>query len=127
MLAPSSNLSHAEARERARLIDDLAYFIEWDLTGPETSYGFEARIEFSGREIGALTFAELEVPEVTEMACNGVALPASAYDGQRISLPPLAARNSLLVRGRAAYERTGLGLHRSVDPADESVYIYSDF
>jgi len=127
MPAPSSNLTQAEARERARLIDGLSYFIEWDLTGPEASYGFETRIEFSGKEVGALTFVELEVAEVTEMACNGVPLPASAYNGQRISLPPLVDRNSLLVRGRGAYDLTGLGLHRSVDPADESVYIYSDF
>ncbi len=122
-----SNLTQAEASERARLIEGLSYFIEWDLTGDEKSHGFTAQIEFSAQEPGALTFIELEVPELIEMAMNGAPLPAGAYDGHRIALPPLASRNSLRVRGRAAYDQTGLGLHRSVDPVDDRIYIYSDF
>ena len=122
-----ASLTQSEARERAQLIGSIAYFIELDLTQGEDQLGFEARLEFSARQPGALTFLETEVDRVTEMVWNGQPLPDSAYDGRRIALPPLAERNSILVRGRASYDHTGLGLHRSIDPVDSSVYIYSDF
>ena len=41
------------------------------------------------------------------------------------SLDSLAEQNELVVRGRGAYSTAGEGLHRSVDPADGAVYVYS--
>jgi aminopeptidase N len=101
MPAPLSNLTQSEARERSRLVEGLSYFIEWDLTGDEARHPFQAQVEFTSSEPGAATFIDLEVAEVAEMIWNGAPLPGSAYDGQRIALPLLSSRNSLLVRGQA--------------------------
>ncbi|MGC2191175.1 MAG: aminopeptidase N [Candidatus Dormiibacterota bacterium] len=122
-----TSLTQSEAWERAQLIGTIAYFIELDLTRGEDHFGFEARLEFSAQQPGALTFLETEVARVTQMAWNGNVLPESAYDGHRIALPPLEKRNAAMVRGEALFDQTGLGLHRSIDPVDGCVYIYSDF
>ncbi|MGH7643916.1 MAG: aminopeptidase N [Candidatus Dormibacteria bacterium] len=127
MPSQPANLTQFEARERAKLVDSIAYFIELDLTQGDELLGFEVRIEFGGLRPGAVTFLESEVDRVTELVWNSQPLAASAYDGQRIALPPLEERNSILIRGKARYDQTGLGLHRSVDPVDGAVYVYSDF
>jgi len=127
MPSEPSTLTRDEARERAQLIGSVAYFIELDLTQGDVGFGFEARLEFSAHQPGALTFLETEVASVTKMVWNGRPIPDTAYDGHRIALPALEERNSVLIQGEATYEQSGLGLHRSADPVDGRVYIYSDF
>ena len=51
----------------------------------------------------------------------------TAYADSRITLTGLAADNELVVRADCTYSRTGEGLHRFVDPADDRVYLYSQF
>ena len=60
------------------------------------------------------------------MTLNGAPVPASAFDGDRITLDALAAENTLVVDAECAYSRSGEGLHRFADPADGNVYMYSD-
>ncbi|MGA9921393.1 MAG: aminopeptidase N [Candidatus Dormiibacterota bacterium] len=127
MPSKPATLTQHEARERAELIGGVAYFIELDLTQGEDQFGFEARLEFSAHQPGSYTFLETEVASVTKMVWNGETLPDAAYDGHRIALPPLEEHNSVLIQGVATYEQSGLGLHRSTDPVDGRVYIYSDF
>jgi aminopeptidase N len=125
MPAPSANLTQSAARERAQLIGSIDYLVELDLTGGDDLLSFDVRIDFRALRPGA--FIEAEVANVKEMLWNGRQLPASAYDGHRIALPELEERNSIRVVGDASYDHTGLGLHRSTDPVDGAVYIYSDF
>jgi aminopeptidase N len=127
MPAQPATLTHSAARERAQLIGSIDYLIELDLTGGDDLLGFEARVDFRALQPGALTFIEAEVARVEEILWNGRQLPDSAYDGHRIALPELEENNSIRVRGQASYDHTGLGLHRSTDPVDGSIYIYSDF
>jgi aminopeptidase N len=127
MPAPSANLTQSAARERAQLIGSIDYLVELDLTGGDELLSFDVRIDFRALRPGARTFIEAEVANVKEMLWNGRQLPASAYDGHRIALPELEERNSIRVMGEASYDHTGLGLHRSTDPVDGAVYIYSDF
>jgi len=127
MARPPATLTQSEAMARSQLVENLTYFIELDLTQGSSQLGFEARLEFQAVAPGTTTFLEAEVVRVTEMVCNGEPLPGSAYDGRRIELPRLAQHNSILVRGTASYDQTVLGLHRSVDPVDGRVYIFSDF
>ncbi|HEY6538468.1 MAG TPA: M1 family aminopeptidase, partial [Candidatus Dormibacteraeota bacterium] len=121
-----STLTEAEARARAELVGGVSYSIELDLTEEGPCFGFAARVDFAATQPGSRTFLELEVAELRTMLWNGETLDPSAYDGHRVALPALQERNSLTIEGRAAYDLTGLGMHRSVDPVDGSAYIYSD-
>jgi aminopeptidase N len=122
----ASNLTRDEARDRASLISVESYQVELDLTGSAETFTSASTVAFDCRRPGAGTFIELTAPAVTEITLNGQAVGADAFDGDRIVLTGLAARNELRVVATCAYSRTGEGLHRFTDPADGRVYLYSD-
>jgi aminopeptidase N len=125
---PGKNLTRDEAAARAALLDVHSYTVELDLTTGPTTFGSTTTLRFSCAEPGARTWADLVDATVHEITLNGRPLdPATAYADSRIALPDLAAENELVVRADCTYSRTGEGLHRFVDPADDRVYLYSQF
>ncbi|WP_296602796.1 aminopeptidase N [Nocardioides sp.] len=125
---PGTNLTRDEAATRAALLDVTSYTVELDLTTGDTTFGSTTTIRFTCTEPGAETFADLVGATVHEITLNGEAIdPATAYADSRLALPGLAAENELVVRADCTYSRTGEGLHRFVDPADDRVYLYSQF
>jgi aminopeptidase N len=122
----ASNLTRNEARERARLLTVQSYQVELDLGGGESTFRAVTTVRFSCTSPGAASFIDLTAPEVSEIVLNGQAVPAGAFDGNRIALTGLAADNELRVVADCAYSRTGEGLHRFTDPTDKAVYMYSD-
>ncbi|WP_405018373.1 aminopeptidase N [Kitasatospora sp. NBC_00070] len=122
----AGNLTQDEARERAATLSVDAYRVRIDLTqGPET-FRSTTTVRFSCAEPGATTFIELADADVHEVVLNGKPLEGTSRRG-RIALPGLSADNELRVVADCRYSRTGEGLHRFVDPADERVYVYSQF
>jgi aminopeptidase N len=122
----ASNLTRDEARDRADLLRVESYQVELDLTGPADTFGSVTTASFTCTRPGESTFVELTAPAVTEITLNGEPVALSAFDGDRITVAGLAARNELRVAARCAYSRTGEGLHKFTDPADGSVYLYTD-
>ncbi|MFI0449562.1 aminopeptidase N [Actinomadura sp. 6N118] len=125
----AGNLTRDEARERARLLTVESYAVELDLTTGEERFGSTTQIRFGCAEPGASTFVDLHGAVVREVTLNGTALDPGTYDAEkgRIPLPSLAADNELRVVADATYSRSGEGLHRFVDPVDQSVYLYTQF
>ncbi|MDH3025476.1 aminopeptidase N [Gordonia alkanivorans] len=138
MTAP--NLTRDQARERAAIVDVSNYQIELDLTdgngapgtagkgasGTET-FRSTTTVTFTATE-GSETFIDLVAPTLHSATLNGVELDVSGFDESvGITLPGLAAENTLTVVADCAYSNTGEGLHRFVDQSDESVYLYSQF
>ncbi|MGZ4464244.1 MAG: aminopeptidase N [Nocardioides sp.] len=125
---PGTNLTRDEAATRAALLDVTSYSIDLDLTTGEKTFGSTTTIAFTCSEPGSATFADLVGATVHEITLNGESIdPATAYADHRIALSGLAADNVLVVRADCTYSRTGEGLHRFVDPADDRVYLYSQF
>ncbi len=123
-----SNLHRDEAAARAELLEIKSYRIDLDLTTSETTFASTTTIDFTAREPGASTFVDLVGATVHEITLNGRSLdPEAVYSDSRIQIDGLAADNTLVVRADCAFSRTGEGLHRFVDPADERVYLYSQF
>jgi aminopeptidase N len=121
-----NNLTRDEAQARARLVADLDYDVALDLTGDDR-FRSETRLRFRCPEPGAETFVDLTAVGVEEAILNGKKLPVSAFDGNRLRLPDLAGDNELRVVADVAYENTGVGLHRFVDPVDGQVYLHTQF
>ncbi|NUP75370.1 MAG: aminopeptidase N [Sinomonas sp.] len=126
---PTENLTRDEAAERARVVSVESYRVTLDLRAAEdpagTAFPTESIIEFSAQP-GAETFVDFIGEAVTGAVLNGQEIDTtSAYDGARLRLTGLAARNRLEVAGLGRYSRTGEGLHRFVDPADGRTYLYS--
>ena len=125
---PGTNLTREEAQTRARLLAVESYTIDLDLTTSETAFGSTTTIRFTCSEPGADTFVDLVGATVHEITLNGTSVdPETAYADSRIALSDLAADNELVVRADCTYSRSGEGLHRFVDPADDRVYLYSQF
>lgn len=125
---PGTNLTRDEAATRAALLDVTSYDVHLDLTTGDTTFASVTTLEFTCREPGASTFADLVAPTVREITLNGRTLdPATAYVDSRIALDDLEATNTLVVTADCAYSNTGEGLHRFVDPVDDRVYLYSQF
>ena len=125
---PGTNLTRDEAATRAALLDVTSYSIDLDLTTGEKTFASTTTLSFTCSEPGAATFADLVDATVHEITLNGRSLdPATAYADSRITLDDLAAENTLVVRADCTYSHTGEGLHRFVDPADDRVYLYSQF
>ncbi|MFG2822345.1 aminopeptidase N [Kitasatospora sp. NPDC048365] len=126
---PGTNLTRAEARTRAELLNVEAYDVELDLSSAREGGTFRSTtvVRFSATTPGASSFIDLIAPAVTEIVLNGEALPLSGFADSRIALPGLRAENELRVVADCAYTNTGEGLHRFVDPVDGETYLYTQF
>ena len=122
---PGTNLTRDEAATRATLLEVDSYDVHLDLDADPRTFGSTTVIRFRSQE-GASTFADLVGATVSEITLNGRSLdPAEVYADCRVALDGLAVDNELRVVARCTYSRTGEGLHRFVDPADDRVYLYS--
>jgi aminopeptidase N len=123
-----NNLLRSEAAERARLLDDLHYDVVLDLTGDET-FRSETRLRCRCLQPTAETFLDITAVRVESATVNGAAVPAGSFDADagRLNLRGLAAETEIVVVAEHAYEHTGVGLHRFVDPVDGQVYLHTQF
>lgn len=121
------NLTRVQAAERAGIVRVASYHLDLDLTAGPKTFGSTTTIIFDATP-GASTFIDLVAPTLTSATLNGEALDVSGFDESvGLALPNLAASNELVVVAQCAYSNTGEGLHRFVDPSDDSVYLYSQF
>ena len=125
---PGTNLTRDEAAARAALVHVESYDIDLDLTTGPTTFRSITTVRFSAREPGQGTWIDFVGDSVEAITLNGEAIdPAVAFSDSRIALPALAADNVLLIDATARYTNSGEGMHRSVDPVDGEVYLYSQF
>ena len=124
---PGVNLTRDEAATRSTLVKTHSYRIDLDLTTSTETFIAKTCVKFSGLKPGQSTFIDAVGKRVIAASLNGVDFEVKDYDGQTIHLPALAAENELCLEIEAYYSNTGEGLHRFVDPADNEVYLYTQF
>lgn len=124
---PGTNLTRAEAAERASVVHSLRYEIQLDLTSPGDTFKTITKIQFSA--VAHLhTFLDLIAERVEHIELNGQQLdPAEIYNDNRVQLRDLQDANTLVVSSVQRYTNTGEGLHKFVDPVDGERYLYSQF
>jgi aminopeptidase N len=128
MPTETTPLRRDEAIERARLLSDVTYSVQLDLTGEDDrTYASVTTITFSCVEPGAASFLDLLADEVIGVELNGKPVAAKAVAGARIALEDLAGQNTCVVEARMPYMHNGTGLHRFVDPTDQAVYLHTQF
>ena len=124
---PGLNLSRSEAAARAALLSVDSYDVVLDLTTSPETFLARTTVLFSCTTPGASTFIDAIAKQLIKAELNGVAIDASKFDGESLFLDNLATENTLVVEVDALYMNTGEGLHRFVDPADNEVYLYTQF
>jgi aminopeptidase N len=125
----TTNITRAEARSRSRILRVRDYRIELDLSEAARASTFPSRttVRFACAEPGSDSWIDLIAEPMVSATLNGSPLDLSGYDGARLELPRLRADNELVVEAHCRYRTSGEGMHRSVDPADGAVYLYTQF
>ncbi len=132
-MAGVRNLRQVEAAERARILDVAHYDINLDLTDGagypgDRVFRSTTEVRFTCSEPGATTFIEVAAESIRSATLNGEPVDTSAWSAEGgLDLPALAADNVLVIDADFLYSATGQGLHRSVDPVDKEIYLYSQF
>ncbi|MCZ4559740.1 aminopeptidase N [Rhodococcus sp. IEGM 1401] len=130
MVAP--NLTRDQASERSAIIGETKYAIVLDLTDGEGNPGEKTfrsltTITFAATA-GASTFVDIIASTIRSATLNGTGIDTANYDESTgLALENLAEHNELVIDADCLYSHTGEGLHRFVDPSDDSVYLYSQF
>jgi aminopeptidase N len=115
------NLTFEEAGARAAALTVSSYKIELDLTQGDTTFLSRTTVVFRA-EPGTSTFLELDCASLISAMVDGRPL---SLEGNRIALDGLGGDHVAVVEAHCAYTRSGEGLHRFVDPADDRVYVYA--
>ena len=132
-MTATRNLTRTEAAERARRLELDSYDIMLDLTDGSGAPGTDTfrsttTVRFRCAEPGATSVIEVAATNVRSATLNGSPLDTSGWSpAGGLVLPGLAADNALVVDADFPYSSTGQGLHRTVDPVDGEVYLYSQF
>jgi aminopeptidase N len=124
------------ALARARQVSGVSYVLWFGLGADAGEYAGRVAIRF---DLAADAEGDLELDfhggTVHSLSTNGVAAPAGEiakrYDGRRLRFATgelaRGGANLVEIAFSHAYSTTGNGLHRFQDPADGSVYTYTNF
>lgn len=122
---PGINISRSEALERSEHLAVSDYNIYLDVTGSGETFIAESRVNFTCSTPGYSTFIDAVAVKILKATLNGVPVDTSTFDGETLFIHGLTEQNELIVRAEVAYSKTGEGLQKSVDPADNEIYLYS--
>ena len=121
-----TNITQIEAAQRSEVIKVSSYKIDLDLTTGAETFLVKTSVNFTGLKPGATTFIDCVGKRVISAKLNGVEFDPK-FDGETVFLPEIAAENFLEIEHEGIYSNSGEGLHRFVDPADNEVYLYTQF
>jgi aminopeptidase N len=126
-VSTAENLTRAEAAARAELLEVAGYEVHLDLTGGPDRFRSTSEVRFTARSEGD-TFLDLTAEEVHAVELDGQPLPQAVVGPTRVRLEGLTpGDHRLRIVADHAYTHEGRGLHRFVDPADDRVYLHSQF
>jgi aminopeptidase N len=120
-------MTRTTAAERAKFVRVESYDVALDLARGAELFGSTSVIRFSCARPGAASHADLLADKVHEIILNGRQLdPEQVCADGRIALAGLEEFNELRGTADFRYAGDGSALHRSVDPADGKVYLYTN-
>jgi aminopeptidase N len=125
-IVPGTNITQIEAAQRSEIIKVESYKIDLDVTTGAETFLVKTTIKFAGLKPGATTFLDCVGKRVMSAKLNGADFDPK-FDGESIFLPAIVADNTLEIEHEGIYSNSGEGLHRFVDPADNEVYLYTQF
>ncbi len=125
---PGANLTRVEAEERFDAVHmPIHYDVLLDLGKGARDFTSRTKITFDAKA-GSSSFLDLIANSVESVVLNGASLDVSkVFANSRIELSDLDEHNVVEVVANCQYSNTGEGLHRSVDPSDGNVYLYTQF
>ena len=124
----TANLNRSEVAERSRAISVAGYRVELDLRSAVDSAvkAFSTVTTIDLTSSVESTWLDFIGAAVDSVDVDGASIPVE-YDGSRIGLRGLGGSNVVRVAAHGHYSRSGEGLHRFVDDADDQTYLYTQY
>ena len=132
MTLENSFLTQEEAQDRSKVISDVKYELALVLPKGELFWG-SWNVNFTLTDHPSHwqdLFIDFEVLSCFKIALNNNILSVDSVRNERLYLPSemlLSGKNRLEICYESKYKKTGVGLHKFIDPVDEEEYIYSQF
>lgn len=126
--ADNAWLSQADAQARSERVSNVAYQLDFTLTGKET-FAATTTLQFDLKDASSPLTVDLDKATIKSLTVNGKTV-APQYNKSFITLAAgdiKAGRNTVVVSFERLHSTNGEGLHRMVDPVDGRVYTYSHF
>lgn len=121
-------LSQVDAEARSARVSNVAYQLDFTLTGQET-FANTTTLNFDLNDASSPLTIDLNKATVKSLTVNGKSV-APQYNNWFITLAAAdlkKGRNTVVVSFERLHSTNGEGLHRMVDPVDGRVYTYSHF
>jgi len=125
----SANLTREATAARAAAVRVDAVRVHLDITSaPDRSAtGFGTVVELDVDATGPQTWVDFIGEGVSAVSVDGAPRDVD-WDGARIAVAGLPiGRSTIRIEATGAYSRSGEGLHRFVDPADDETYLYTQY
>ncbi|GGC16581.1 aminopeptidase N [Pseudoduganella buxea] len=126
--ADNAWLSQADAQARSARVSNVAYQLDFTLTGKET-FAATTTLQFDLNDAGTPLTVDLDKATIKSLTVNGKTVTPQ-YNNWFITLAAgdlKTGRNTVVVSFERLHSTNGEGLHRMVDPVDGRVYTYSHF
>ena len=126
--AENAFLSQQDAAARSARVSNVAYALEFTLTGKETFSGVTTA-SFDLADNAAPLTIDLDKATVKSVSVNGKPVQAK-YNNWFVTIAAAdlaKGRNTVVIAYERLHSTNGEGLHRMVDPVDGRVYTYSHF
>lgn len=126
--AENAFLSQQDAAARSARVSNVAYALEFTLTGKERFSGVTTA-SFDLKDKASPLTIDLDKATVKSVTVNGKAVDAQ-YNNWFLTIAPgdlVQGRNTVVIAYERLHSTNGEGLHRMVDPVDGRVYTYSHF
>lgn len=122
-------LTQLEAEARAKIVSQVDYDLEFDLSSKAERYSGRAIIQFIVMAPGRDLRVDFADGEVTRVALNGKPLEIT-YNKRVIGIPGALLEKGaqrLEIEFNQEYNHQARGLVRFTDPVDKNMYVYTDF
>lgn len=126
--AENAYLSQGDAAARAARVSNVAYVLDFTLTGKE-SFAGTTTMSFDLADASAPLTIDLNKATIKSVTVNGKQV-APQYNQWFITVAAadlVKGKNTVTVAYERLHSTNGEGLHRMVDPVDGKVYTYSHF
>jgi len=131
--AENKYLSQEQAFKRSKRISNVAYQLNFNLTGEE-SFSASSTINFDLSDNDNPLTIDLSEAKIINLVINGKTMTGEQlsknYNSWFITLPArqlIKGANTVTVSFTRKHSTNGEGLHRFQDPVDGKVYLYSHF
>ncbi|MDR1355764.1 MAG: aminopeptidase N [Propionibacteriaceae bacterium] len=128
-----ANITRAEAQTRSALLTVEHYDVKVDLRAvmpvaaePIENFISHSTVTFNAQASGD-TWIDLIADQLLAASLDGQSLSPDVFADSRLPLHVEPGQHELSITALCRYSHTGEGLHRFVDPADQRVYLYTQF